>query len=272
MELPAGEAEQMGEKSRIKFIVLIALILAVAIIYSFSVSNFQDTPEVGFAKPEPSQNIGPGGQDLPGGTVQVEVTPDTVQNVIRTLDRYTSYRRSVSVEYLSGGEVISSLTAEVAVDGGWTRCDVTELGDRTEHTIVGDDTRWIWYEDSPDYARLPAGQAAPDLAQRLPTYEDVLDLDRSAISAAGYEFREGLPCVYVEVVQSDLDYQERFWVSVESGLLVASETVKGEETVYRMSSYQVETPLSEVGDSFTLPDGTVLYQPEGRTRSVDPQG
>lgn len=262
----------MGEKSRVKFIVLIALILAAAIIYSFSVSHFQDTPEVGFAKPEPSQSIGPGGQDLPGGAVQVEVTPDTVQNVIRTLDRYTSYRRSVSVEYLSGGEVISSLTAEVAVDGGWTRCDVSEPGGRAEHSILNGDTRWIWYGGSRDYAQLSAGQAAPDLAQRLPTYEDVLVLDRSAISAAGYELREGLPCVYVEVIQPDLDYQERFWVSVESGLLVASETVKGEETVYRMRSYQVESPLSEIGDSFTLPDGTVLYQPADRTRSAAPQG
>lgn len=261
----------MGERSRIKFIVLIALILTAAIIYSFSVSHFRETPEVGFAKPEPSQSSGQGGQDLPGDTIQVEVNPDTVQSVIRTLDRYTSYRRSVRVEYLSGGKVISSLTAEVAVDGGWTRCDVTEQSGRTEHTIVGDDTRWIWYGDSSDFARLPAGQAAPDLAQRLPTYEDVLALDRSAITAAGYEFREGLPCVYVEVIQPDLDYQERFWVSVESGLLVASETVKGEKIVYHMNSYQVETPLPEAGDSFTLPDGTVLYQPVGWTRSA-PQG
>lgn len=262
----------MAERSRIKFIVLIALILAAAIVYSFSVGHFQDTPEVGFARPEPSQSPGPGGQDLPGDTVQVEVTPDTVQSVIRTLDRYTSYRRSVSVEYLSGGTVLSALTAEVAVDGGWTRCDVTGPDGRTEHTIVGDEKRWIWYGDGPDYAELSAQEDAPDLAQRLPTYEDVLELDRSDISAAGYEFREGLPCVYVEVVQPELEYQERFWVSVESGLLVASETVKGEELVYRMSSYQVENPLSQAGESFTLPDGAVLYQPAGWARSSAPQG
>lgn len=261
----------MGEKSRVKFIVLITLILAAAIVYSFSVSHFQDTPEVDLAKPEPSQSPSPGGQDLPGGTVRLEVTPNTVQNVIRTLDRYTSYRRTVSVEYLSGGAVISALTAEVAVDGGWTRCDVSEPGGRTEHSIVGEDTRWLWYGTSRDYAELSVGESTPDLAQRLPTYEDVLALDRDSITAASYELREGLPCVYVEIYEPELDYRERFWVSVESGLLVASETVKGEETVYRMSSYQVESPLSEVGDSFTLPDGTVLYQVEGQGRSSVPQ-
>lgn len=252
----------MGEKSRVKFIVLIALILAAAIVYSFSISHFQETPEVGLAQPEPSQTPGPSGQELPDSTVLVEVTPDTVQNVIRTLDRYTSYRRDIRIEYLSGGQVISTLTASVAVDGGWTRCDVTEQSGRVEHTIVGEDGRWLWYDSDPDCVKLPAGQDASDLAQRLPTYEDVLALDREGITAAAYEILEGLPCVYVEVFQKELGYQERFWVSVESGLLVASETIKDGEPVYRMSSYQVENPLSEAEakGSFTLPDGTVLHQ------------
>ena len=250
----------MGERSRVKFIVLIALILAAAIVYSFSVSQFQDTPDVSLADPEQSQSMEQGGQELPDSTVLVEVTPDTVQNVIRTLNRYTSYRRTVTAEYLSGGAVIGTLTATVAVDGGWTRCGVSEEGGRTEQTIVNRDTRWLWYGSSRDYAVLPAGEASADLAQRLPTYEDVLELDRRDITAASYVERGGLPCVYVEVRQRELRYLERFWISVESGLLVASETEKDGETVYRMSSYEVESPLSEVEDSFTLPDGTVLHQ------------
>lgn len=253
----------MGEKSRVKFIVIIALILAAAIVYSFSVSHFQGTPEVGLAEPEASPNTGLGEQNLPEDTVLVEVTPNTVQSVIRTLDRYSSYRRMVTAEYLSGGEAIGVLTAVVEVDGGWTRCDVMEQGGRTEHTIVGNGVRWLWYDESRDYAELPAGKDAPDLAQRLPTYENVLALDRDDITAAGYELRGDLPCVYVEVFQSELQYRERYWVSVESGLLVAAETIKDGETVYRMSSYQVESPLSDAKDSFTLPDGTVLYQSAG---------
>lgn len=253
----------MGEKSRIKFIVIIALILAAAIVYSFSVSHFQGTPDVSLAEPEASPNTRPGEQALPEDTVLVEVTPDTVQSVIRTLDRYSSYRRMVTAEYLSGGETIGVLTAVVEVDGGWTRCDVMEQGGRAEHTIVGNDMRWLWYDESQDYAELPAGKEAPDLAQRLPTYENVLALDQDDITAAGYELRGDLPCVYVEVFQSELQYRERYWVSVESGLLVAAETIKEGETVYRMNSYQVESPLSDARDSFTLPDGTVLYRPAG---------
>ena len=261
----------MGEKSRAKFIVAIALILAAAIVYSFSVGHFQGVPDVGLAEPEAGPNTEPGGQGLPSGTVTVEVTPETVQSVIRSLDRYSSYRRTVTAEYLSGGEVIGMLIAEVAADGGWTRCDVTEQSGRTEHTIVGNGVRWLWYDTSRSYAELTAGEDASDLAQRLPTYESVLALDRTDITAADYELRGDLPCIYVEVMEAELGYQERFWVSVESGLLVASETVKGEETVYRMSSYQVESPLSDAGNSFTLPDGTVLYQPEDWSRSATRQ-
>lgn len=275
----------MGEKSRMKFMILIALILAAAIIYSFSINQFQDTPGVGLANPEPSQSAGPGDQDLPDSTVLVEVAPDTVQNVIRTLNRYTSYRRTVTAEYLRDGEVLGTLTAAVAVDSGWTRSDVTGPDGRTEHSIVGGGTRWLWYDESREYVELPADEETADLVQRLPTYEDVLALNRRDITAAAYEDRGGLPCVYVEVYQKELRYKERFWISVESGLLVASETVKNGDTVYRMSSYGVESPLTDTQntddeaassgpqspppgggdvlsakDCFTLPDGTVLHR------------
>lgn len=273
----------MGERSRMGFIILIALILAAAVIYSFSVGVFRETPEVSFAE---LPSAAGGKETLPppfGDMVPVSVDPETVQSVIRTLDRYTSYRRTLNVEYLAGETVTGVLTVSVAVDGSWMRCDVTEGNGRTEHTILGDGFRWLWYGDETEYVRVRTDQSASDLLQRVPTYEDVLELDPQRITAASYEVRGGLPCVFAEVSQPELGYLERFWVSVESGLLVASETVKNGETVYRMSSYEVESPLYEEGgslpgdgesplpgdgedpsssirDIFTLPDGSVLHQ------------
>ena len=50
---------------------------------------------------------------------------------------------------------------------------------------------------------------------------------------------------------------QRFWVSVDSGLLVQAEKLLGEELVYRMSALQLE--LEEAGAAkFVLPDGTAL--------------
>lgn len=276
----------MGERSRMGFIIVIALILAAAVIYSFTVGVFQRTPDVGFAEQAP---VGSGEATHPapfGNMVRISVEPDTVQNVIRSLDRYASYRRTLSVEYLEGDTVTGALTVSAAVDGGWMRCDVTENNGRTEHTILGDGFRWLWYDDETEYVQVRTDRSASDLLQRVPTYEDVLELEAQRITAAGYELRGGLPCIYVEVSQPELGYLERFWVSVESGLLVASETVKDGEAVYRMSSYEVESPLYEeedgaedgqmagegddpsfpvkdaftFEDTFTLPDGTVLHQ------------
>ena len=89
-----------------------------------------------------------------------------------------------------------------------------------------------------------------------------LDLPVDAIAATGYEEQGGLSCIYVETAADDLGYRQRYWISVDSGLLVCSETLDGEQTVYRMSSYAVERPVP-AGTQFALPDGTVLHTPGG---------
>lgn len=254
----------MEERSRTKFAVLIALILVAAVVYSFTVNLFGNTPSVSLANVDSPS--GPGGTEDPdpeGMAVQVEVTPQTVQDIIgKTLSRYRSYSRTVQVDYLRGGEVIGSLSAAVTVDDGWTRVDLTSQSG-VEHTIVGEDVRYRWYHNDTEYAQIPAGESSGDLAQHLPTYEDVLALDPKEITAATYESRGGVACIYVEVAEDELGYLERYWVSVESGLLVSAETVKGDEVVYRMTAYQVDSPLVNAGSSFTLPDGTVLHEVEG---------
>lgn len=253
----------MEDKSRNIFVVIIALIMVAAVFYSFAINLFGDTPSVELAdiSKQPDSTASASG-DM-GNMVRIEVTPDTVQSVIQTLDRYVSYQRSVMVEYLDGEQTLGTLIAQVAVDNGWTRVDAVGQNGMVEHTIVGMDTRWLWYDDDSAYVSMSADRTAADQAQRLPTYEDVLALDKADITATSYVIRGELPCIYVEVDQAELGYLERYWVSVESGLLVSSETVKDGKLVYRMTSYQVVSPLVDAADSFTLPDGVVLHQAEG---------
>ena len=251
----------MEDRKRTILAVVIISVVLLAVLYSFSINLFAVPPTLELPDPNASSSVKPSGEatDANGGIV-VEVSTQTVQSLIAFLTRYESYSRTVSVEYYSGGQLVGVVSAQVWADGGWTRADVTLSSGRVEHSIVGDGRLWLWYDQESSVYTGPAEEASADLAQRLPTYEDVLELDRRDITAASYVERGGLPCVYVEVRQRELRYLERFWISVESGLLVASETEKDGETVYRMSSYEVESPLSEVEDSFTLPDGTVLHQ------------
>ena len=52
-------------------------------------------------------------------------------------------------------------------------------------------------------------------------------------------------------------YTQRYWVGVETGLLVASERLLEGETIYRMASLTVDLSVPSA-DRFILPDGTVL--------------
>lgn len=258
----------MGQKNKVIFSLLIALVIVAAVFASFGLNLFNGgTPEIVMPVLTPT-----GGGDDVGGNVggsgaflQVEVTPETVQNIIeKTLERWPSYSRTITLEVAAGEGEMRTFTAQVWVDGGWTRVDMTQpvqpMG--TQHTIVGDGRLYRWYGVGASVSSWPADDArAPDLAQRIPTYQDILDLEPERIVDAGYVERDGMPCVYVETEVDELGYLERYWVSVNSGLLVAAETDKDGQVVLRMGSSSVNAlALAEM--DFSLPDGTVLHVAE----------
>jgi hypothetical protein len=196
-----------------------------------------------------------------GSYVRVEVTPETVQNVIATLDRPLSYYRELTIETIWGeGEADRSATdIQVWMDGGFTKVETFLPSRLVQHCMVGNSTVYIWYGNDKSWYQTAADDLSADLAQHMPTYEDVLALDKSAITETGYEILDGMSCIYVEVAEDTLGYLERYWVEVQSGLLVSTETVKDGMVVYRMTSNTMEFPIPQDA-SFTLPDGTVLHQ------------
>ena len=237
----------MEDKKRtVMAIIIIAVVLA-AVLYSFFFNLFSPTPHLELPDPNASQSLDPAGAESgrPAGVV-VEVTPQTVQSLIASLERYESYRRTVSVEYFGpGGQSLGTVTAQVWADGGWSHSD---------------GGLWLWYEGGAAVYSGPADGRTADLSQRLPTYEDVLALNKSDITDAGYVERDGQPCVYVEA-KAPLGGIERYWVSETSGLLVAAETEQDGSVVYSMSARDVVSPLDQTEGIFTLPDGTALYEP-----------
>ena len=75
--------------------------------------------------------------------------------------------------------------------------------------------------------------------------ETILDLPVEDIAAADYRSVSDVNCIYVETVQDPEGYTQRYWVSVETGLLVASERLL-EETIYRMASLtDLSTPSTD---------------------------
>ncbi len=72
----------------------------------------------------------------------------------------------------------------------------------------------------------PAGDISPDAEQAIPTYEDVLALPPEHIAQADYRMVSDVRCIYVETAEDDWGYTQRYWVSVDTGLLVVAERLQ----------------------------------------------
>lgn len=252
----------MERKNRNILVVLIAAVIAVAVLASFGLNLFAlDLDVIPLPAPLTEQDTtGENGAGEDGtGVVRVAVTPGTVQSVIGTMTRPESYYRIVTLEDFWGTDTSSVTTAQVWVDAGWTHTIAEWESGLVRTAIVGDNTVWWWYQGDTTAASVPADHNSADLeGQRIPTYEEILDVDAKNITDADYEERGGQACIYVAVVDSDLGYTMHYWVSVESGLLVAMETWKGEELLSTVSAYEVERPVP-ANVRFTLPSGEVLH-------------
>lgn len=194
------------------------------------------------------------GADSLTAAVPLEVTPDTVQAVIATLNRPARYRRNITVRRTwSGGSWDTALTVTVAAP--WTRADRTLSDGLVRHAVTDGSVTYLWYGDDPKTVRLPAGGVSADNEQIIPTYEDVLRLPRERIALADYHrIESGADCVYVETTQED-SLKERYWISVSTGLLVAAERLLDGNSIYWMEASEPEEAPAE---AFVLPDGTAL--------------
>ena len=249
----------MEQKNRLLISLAVIALVVFAMFTSFGRSLFLlNTPSVELPSPDKTSGDSSSAVSSTAGQYQrLEVTPDTVQHVVATLSRANSYSRELLVEtFWSGGS--SAIPVQIWTDGGAFHSVQIMPSGSIRHDLVGNNTLYYWYEGSREYLSAPADGQSADLAQHIPTYETVLELDPKTITAAGYEKKDGVPCVYIEAHTSNPELTERYWISTDVGLLMAAETLEDGELVYRLSSVSsVITPCPSTA-SFTLPDGTPL--------------
>lgn len=127
------------------------------------------------------------------------------------------------------------------------------------HDLSGPESAYYWYESSSAWNALPADERSHDLAQHIPTYETVLDLDPASITETGYELRGPIPVSTSPFRRRTAPRSSRYWISTDNGLLISAEREVNGELVYRMTAYgQVQIPCPATA-SFALPDGQVLH-------------
>lgn len=226
----------------------LAALLAAALVYFvlvLSPNASVDTPAVILPSPAVESDAASDSSDESENRV-IAVTPETVQTAVGMLARAGSYSRMIIAEtFWTGGSAVRSIN--VAVSGERARLTVSD-SHGVKNLLISGDELWIWYPDSDKVYNGPAGSSAADEYQSLLTYEDILQLDPDSITDAGYMDYNGDNCIYAEYTDGELGYVSRFWVSVNTGLLMGSETLDGEELVYRMSSSvpDISTPDERV--------------------------
>ena len=190
---------------------------------------------------------------------RVEVTPETVQRVVERLARPDNYDRTITIErFWSGGS--GQTTAQVRAADDWARIDVAENGETQRHIITGGGESWIWYgEEGPVFSGAAALTSDEELS--IPTYEDILLLKSAAIAVADYRALDTANCIYVEAEPDSFGYVDRWWISVDNGLLIAAERAQGDTVVYRMLGLAVETGVVDE-QAFRLPTEEILYEPQ----------
>ena len=245
------------EKRKLSRVAMGFIILVVLVIVLMFSNSLRRTARI--TLPSSDSTSGEAGGDAASGgdgLMVVAVTPETVQAAIATLDRPEQYSRVIRVEqFWEDGS--GSFDTSVTVSGRWTRTDRVLSDSQTRHTITDGETTYIWYGAENAVFSAPAGGITPDDEQSIPTYETILDLPAETIAAADYRATSGVNCIYVETAEDDFGYVQRYWVSVDTGLLVASERLLEGETIYRMASLTADLSTPSV-DRFILPDGTVL--------------
>ena len=226
---------------------------------SFGLNFFAlNTPQV--VLPTSSAGLGNGsastGPDQ--SYLRVEVTPQTVAGVVATLARPESYYRELTVEtFWPEGSSFSQV--QTWQDGGWSHVRQTMPSGVVRHDLTGQDTLYYWYDGAQQYQTAPADEKSSDLAQHIPTYETVLELNPEEITGAGYELRGDIPGILITVQRAGSPSLQRFWVSVDNGLLVSAEMEEEEQLVYRMTAYSPVQSPCPADAKFSLPDGEVLH-------------
>lgn len=220
-------------------------------------SNLRRIPHISLPSEDVSEDHDTQGPTSSENALNViEIRPTTVQAAVATLSRPETYRRTITVEQIwSTGSAETKLN--VSVSGKLTKIVQTLADGQIRHTLTDGEFTYIWYNEDKNYFSGPAGDISADQEQMIPTYEDILNLPQDSITVADYENYSDIYCIFVETAPNMQGYTMRYWISVDSGLLVAAERIFEDECVYRMTALTLDAAVP-IETDFQLPDGKAL--------------
>jgi len=243
-------------KQRLTFFTIGFGVLILLVVFFFVSTTIRRSDYIRLPEQTPDASVGEDSYEEGSSRLPLlTITPETVQQAIATMARPENYSRSVTITTF-WGEQSATDVLEVAVSGELTRVDTPLFGGSMRHLLTNNVNTAIWYDETTEY-RLFSGEAfSSDQEQRIPTYEDILALSVEEIAVAVYGEYEGHYCISVLTAKDASGYETAYWISVESGLLVAAEIRQEDTLVYRMTALSLNAVPEQL--DFLLPDGTEL--------------
>ncbi len=237
-------------------IIMIVILVAAGLILTYVLSNNDTGTQIVLPTASPETETGPSAESQQSDML-LSVSPDNVRDVLSTVNRTASYHRTLSISLISGSS-ISSRSAEIWVRDGSYYYEIT-AGSSRQHVLVSEGIVNIWYDgDETPHSFDQSDYFSVDDLVGIPTYEDVLELEPELITAADYVTgSDGSSLLYVEFMSDNGEYEYRYWVSLETGLLSEAVSIYNGETVYSMKEiYMQQLPATdaEFDGRFVIPE------------------
>ncbi len=191
---------------------------------------------------------------------ELNVTPQTVQQLIQTLRRPSEYAYETTATFFAE-EQNHVLRAQA-----WRKDDVSKTisydaqGALQKQVILTPEEVYIWGEDSEEsFFRGSAGDFTDEDTTHIPSHEQLLSLPVDAVRQAELQTYGSLPCIYVQTLDDDTNEQQDWYLSIAHGLVIGfSVSVQG-QPVFSMDMSTLD--LAPVDTTvFALPSGLNVWQ------------
>ena len=250
----------MRRRGLVLFPAIMSGLVALALFSGFWHYNWRRTAPESFPLPPAQTLFNPtvsGGMStpaLPGIADEIiAVSPDTVQDVLRTISRPESYSAKYVTTYFFNSTQ-SSLRTSVYSLGGAVKIENLDSSGRPEtHYLTYGNALCYWEDGSPILNTVSMGGRTVDAQVRIHTYEAILEMERGSILHASYEEYDGFP--YITVETTGPVYDTKWWISLDTGLMHKAESADKDGSpaiAVMMSDFTPEPPPEEL---FNLPDG-----------------
>ena len=232
--------------------VLLLCMLAAGFYTSSVVYASKDT-EITLPKDEAALHVAQPEEEDGVSFADITVTNDTVQAVIGSLERPAEYDLLLSNTLFLPDGSQQVLQCRRYVKNGYCKNEFLNANGTVKNTVLTGPSRYYAWEagDASCYEGA-IGMFNGDNTGMLPTYEEVVALDKERIAGTELCNQNGEPCIAVTV--SDGERKEIYYISTITGLLYQADFYKGGAIIRTVSTDALH--ITEQSESlFVTPAG-----------------